>query len=206
MTFWQTPATFRSLNPLRIPRSRDGDEKMSDLKQRMDGALNALKNEFAGLRTGRASTEMLAPVQVEAYGSRTPLAQVGTVSVVDSRMLSVNVWDKSLVAATEKAIRESGLGLNPVAEGQVIRVPLPELNEQRRQELVKVARKYAEDSKISLRNVRRDGMDEIKKQKDDGLGEDEAKREMDKVEKQTAEYVGQIDMLLVTKEKDIMTV
>ena len=179
---------------------------MSDLKHRMEGALTALKTEFAGLRTGRASIDFLNPINVEAYGSRVPLSQVGTVSVAEARLLTVNIWDKSLVAATEKAIRESGLGLNPSVAGQVIRIPMPELNEQRRQELVKVARKYAEESKIAIRNVRRDGMDDVKKQKDDGLGEDDAKREMEKVEKLTADFVTQVDALLAAKEKDILTV
>lgn len=179
---------------------------MTDLKQRMEGALTSLKHEFGGLRTGRASASMLDPVQVDAYGSRMPLNQVGTVSVAEVRLLTVSVWDKSLVAATEKAIRESGLGLNPSVDGQTIRIPLPELNEQRRQELVKVARKYAEEAKVAIRNVRRDGMDDIKKQEKDGLGEDDAKREMEKVEKQTSEFVAQVDVLLASKEKDILTV
>lgn len=180
---------------------------MSDLKQRMEGAVTALKTEFSGLRTGRASVDLLAPVQVDAYGSRVPLNQVGSVSVLEVRMLAVNVWDKSLVGPTEKAIRDSGLGLNPAVDGQIVRIPLPELNEQRRQELVKVGRKYAEDARVAVRNVRRDGMDTIKKdQKDNGLGEDDAKREMEKVEKLTADYVAQIDALLVAKEKDILTV
>ncbi len=179
---------------------------MSSLTQRLEGAITSLKHEFSGLRTGRASTELLSPVQVEAYGSKMPLSQVGTVSVAEARLLTVNVWDKGLVQPTEKAIRESGLGLNPSVDGQLIRIPLPELNEQRRQELVKVARKYAEESRIAIRNVRRDGMDEIKKMKDDGLGEDDAKREMDKVEKEVEGFIAQVDATLATKEKDIMTV
>jgi len=178
---------------------------MSSLTQRLEGAVNATKNEFHGLRTGRASTDLLSPVMVEAYGAKMPLSQVGTVSVADSRMLTVNVWDKSLVAATEKGIRDAGLGLNPSADGQLIRIPLPELNEQRRQELVKLAKKYAEEGRIAIRNVRRDGMDEVKKMKEDGLGEDDAKRESDKVEKEVETFIAQIDALLVAKEKDIMT-
>ena len=179
---------------------------MSDLTHRLEGAINAVKHEFAGLRTGRASTELLAPVMVDAYGSKMPLSQVGTVSVADARMLTVNVWDKGLVQPTEKAIRESGLGLNPAVDGQLIRIPLPELNEQRRQELVKLARKYAEDGRIAIRNIRRDGMDDVKKMKDEGLGEDDAKREMDKVEKEIEGFIAQVDALLATKEKDIMTI
>lgn len=179
---------------------------MSSLTQRLEGAITSLKHEFSGLRTGRASTEILSPVQVDAYGSKMPLSQVGTVSVAEARLLTVNVWDKSLVQPTEKAIRESGLGLNPSVDGQLIRIPLPELNEQRRQELVKLARKYAEEGRIAIRNVRRDGMDEIKKMKDDGLGEDDAKREMDKVEKEIETFIAQVDAALVIKEKDIMTI
>lgn len=179
---------------------------MSSLTQRLEGAITSLKHEFSGLRTGRASPELLAPVQVEAYGSKMPIAQVGTVSVAEARLLTVNVWDKGLVGPTEKAIREAGLGLNPAVDGQLIRIPLPELNEQRRQDLVKLARKYAEESRIAIRNVRRDGMDEIKKMKDDGLGEDDAKREMDKVEKEIEGFIAQVDAVLATKEKDIMTI
>lgn len=178
---------------------------MSTLTSRFEGAINSLKHEFSGLRTGRASADLLSPVMVDAYGSKMPLSQVGTVSVADSRLLTVNVWDKSLVAATEKGIRDSGLGLNPSADGQLIRVPLPELNEQRRQELVKLAKKYAEEGRIAIRNVRRDGMDEVKKMKEDGLGEDDAKRESDKVEKEVEGFIAQVDALLSAKEKDIMT-
>jgi ribosome recycling factor len=179
---------------------------MSDLTHRLEGAVSSLKGEFAGLRTGRASTSLLDPVEVEAYGAKMPLNQVGTVSVSDARSLAVNVWDKGLVAATEKAIRDAGLGLNPMSDGQLIRITLPDLNEQRRQELVKLARKYAEEARIAVRNVRRDGMDTIKKDKEDGLGEDDAKREMEKVEKEVETFIAQIDALLATKEKDILTV
>jgi ribosome recycling factor len=179
---------------------------MSNLTPRLEGAINAVKHEFSGLRTGRASPSLLDPVEVEAYGARMPLNQVGTVSAAEARLLTVNVWDKGLVAATEKAIRDAGLGLNPSVDGQIIRIPLPELNEQRRQELVKLARKYAEDGRIAIRNIRRDGMDAIKKQKDEGMGEDDAKREMDKVEKEIEGFSAQIDTILAAKEKDIMTV
>ena len=179
---------------------------MSALTSRLEGAISNLKSEFSGLRTGRASASLLDPVEVEAYGAKMPLNQVGTVSVAEARLLTVSVWDKGLVAATEKAIREAGLGLNPMSDGQLVRIPIPELNEQRRQELVKLARKYAEETRIAMRNVRRDGMDEIKKQKEAGLGEDDAKREMDKVEKEIEGFIAQVDALLTTKEKDIMTV
>lgn len=177
----------------------------ADLSTRMQGAITSLKTEFAGLRTGRASPDLLTPVMVDAYGSKMPLTQVGSVSATEARLLTVSVWDKSLVGPTEKAIRDAGLGLNPAVDGQTIRIPLPDLNEQRRQELVKLARKYAEESRVAVRNVRRDGMDALKKQKDEGMGEDEVKREMEKVEKLTADFVGQIDTLLAAKEKDITT-
>lgn len=179
---------------------------MSNLTHRLDGAITALKHEFSGLRTGRASASLLDNVEVEAYGTAMPVAQVGTVSVAEARLLTVNVWDKDLVQATEKAIRDAGLGLNPSVDGQLIRIPMPELNEQRRQELVKLARKYAEESRIAVRNIRRDGMDAVKKAKDEGMGEDDAKREMDKVEKEIENYIGQIDTLLTAKEKDITTI
>lgn len=179
---------------------------MSDLTQRFNGAITALKHEFAGLRTGRASPSLLDSVVVEAYGAPMPINQVGTVNAAEARLLTVNVWDKGLVGAVEKAIRDAGLGLNPAADGQLVRVPLPELNEQRRQELVKLARKAAEEGRIALRNVRRDGMDVIKKAKEDGLGEDDAKREMEAVEKEVETFVKQVDELLAAKEKDIMTV
>lgn len=179
---------------------------MSDLTTRLNGAINAVKHEFAGLRTGRASPALLDSVTVEAYGAPMPINQVGTVTAAEARLLTVNVWDKGLVSAVEKAIRDAGLGLNPSADGQTVRVPLPELNEQRRQELVKLARKAAEEGRIAIRNVRRDGMDEIKKDKDDGLGEDDAKRAMEAVEKEIEGFIKQVDELLALKEKDIMTV
>lgn len=179
---------------------------MSNLTPRLEGAINAVKHEFSGLRTGRATPALLDPIEVEAYGSRMPINQVGTVSAAEARLLTVNVWDKGLVQATEKAIRDAGLGLNPAVDGQLIRIPMPELNEQRRQELVKLARKYAEEGRIAIRNIRRDGMDEIKKMKEEGLGEDDAKREMDKVEKEIESFVAQVDTILTAKEKDIMTV
>lgn len=180
---------------------------MADLRRRMDGAFEVLKNEFAGLRTGRASAGMLDPVQVDVYGSKMPLNQVGTVNVHEPRMLTVQVWDASSVKAVEKAIRESGLGLNPQTEGAVIRVPVPELNEERRQELTKVAGKYAEAARISVRNIRRDGMDGLKKmEKDSDISEDDHKRMSDDVQKLTDELIGKIDTQLSEKEKDIMTI
>ncbi|MDD9913002.1 MAG: ribosome recycling factor [Alphaproteobacteria bacterium] len=180
---------------------------MSDLEQRMTGALNALQKEFQGLRTGRASVDLLNPVTVDAYGSSMPLNQVGTVSAPEARTLTVQVWDKGMVASVEKAIRDAGLGLNPVADGQSVRVPMPELNEERRQELIKVAKKYAEEARIAIRNVRRDGMDVIKKQQKDGdLSEDDAKREENDVQKLTDNFVKQVDTLLSSKETDIMQV
>ena len=180
---------------------------MSDLQPRMNGALEALKKEFNGLRTGRATPELLNPVVVDAYGQQMPLNQVGTVSVTDARMITVSVWDKGMIPAVEKGIRESGLGLNPSPDGDIVRVPLPELNEERRQELIKVARKYAEDARVAVRNVRRDGMDTVKKQQGDGLlSEDDARRETDSVQKLTDDMIAKVDEILADKEKDIMQV
>lgn len=176
----------------------------ADLKRRMDGAIDNLKNEFSGLRTGRASVSMLEPVMVDVYGSKMPLNQVGTVGVPESRLLTVQVWDMNNAQAVDKAIRESGLGLNPQTEGGLIRVPIPELNEERRKELTKVAGQYAESARVSIRNVRRDGMDDIKKDKD--LSEDDKKRESDEVQKLTDEKIKVIDEMQVAKDKDIMTV
>lgn len=179
----------------------------NDIRSRMQKSMDALKHEFAGLRTGRASVDLLAPVQVEAYGAVSPLSQVASVAVVDARMLSVQVWDRGLVGAVERGIRDAGLGLNPSSDGQVVRVPLPELNEQRRQELIKVARRYAEEGRVAVRNVRRDAMDAIKKaQKDSEISEDEARRQSDEVQKMTDDFVAQVDTALAAKEKDIMQV
>src|ERR671933_358735 len=157
---------------------------LNDIKRRMQGAVNALKHDLASLRTGRASANLLDPIQVEAYGSMMPVNQVATVSVPEPRLLSVQVWDRSMVHAVEKAIREAGLGLNPLTEGQTIRLRIPEMNEQRRKEMVKVAHKYAEESRIAIRHVRRDGLDLLKKMKKDGvLGEDEERRQEEQVQK-----------------------
>ena len=178
-----------------------------DLRQRMDGALASLKNEFTGLRTGRASVELLNPIVVDAYGQETPISQIGTVGVPDARTLSVQVWDKGMVASVEKAIREAGLGLNPTVDGQIVRIPMPELTTERRQELSKVARQYAEKTRVAIRNVRRDGMDEVKKlQKDGDFSEDEAKREETQVQKLTDEHVKLVDEMLTKKEADITQV
>ncbi|MEM1075796.1 MAG: ribosome recycling factor [Pseudomonadota bacterium] len=177
-----------------------------DLERRMDGAMSSLKTEFASLRTGRASASMLEPITVEAYGQRTPINQVGTVNVPESRMVTINVWDKGLVGPVEKAIRESGLGINPQLNGTIIMLPIPELNEERRRELTKVAGQYAENARVSVRNVRRDGMDQIKKAKSDGLSEDDQKLWEAEVQDITDRFIKAIDDQLATKQSEIMQV
>lgn len=178
-----------------------------DLERRMDGAITALHTELQGLRTGRASTHLLETVQVSAYGSMMPINQVGSVSVMDARMLAVNVWDKGLVSAADKAVREAGLGLNPVVDGQTLRIPIPPLNEERRMELSKVAGKYAESARIAVRNVRRDGMDALKKMEKDGdISEDESRGLSDEVQKLTDQFIKQVDETLKAKEAEIMQV
>jgi ribosome recycling factor len=177
-----------------------------DLGRRMDGALANLKIEFASLRTGRASASMLEPVMVDAYGAITPINQVGTVNVPEPRMVTVNVWDKGLVGKVEKAIRESGLGINPQLNGTIIMLPIPELNEERRRELTKVAGSYAENGRVSIRNVRRDGMDQIKKAKADGLSEDDQKLWEDEVQDMTDAAIKSVDAALETKQAEIMQV
>ncbi len=173
----------------------------------MDGALEVLRNEFAGLRTGRASASLLDPVVVEAYGNSMPLNQVSTVSVPDPRMIIVQVWDRANVKATEKAIRESGLGLNPQTEGQTLRVPIPDLNEERRKELTKVAARYAEQARVSVRNVRRDGMDLLKKQEKEHKLTQDQHRKLDKdVQALTDETIKKVDALLAQKDKEILQV
>jgi ribosome recycling factor len=180
---------------------------MNDLKRRMGATFDKLKEEFAGLRTGRASTGMLDPVTVEVYGSRMPINQVATIGVPEPRLLTVQVWDSSATKSVEKAIREAGLGLNPQAEGTLIRVPIPELNQERRTELTKVAGKYAEAARVSIRNIRRDGMDMLKQMlKDSEISEDDQKRQADAVQKLTDEHIQKVDKQLADKEKDIMTV
>lgn len=180
---------------------------LADVKRRMQGALQSFKGDLASLRSGRASANMLDPIQVEAYGARQPLAQLATVSVPEARLLSVQVWDRSMVNAVEKAIRESDLGLNPQTEGQVLRIRIPELNEQRRKEMVKVAHKYAEESKIAVRHVRRDAIDIIKKvEKDGAFTKDDVTRQSDLVQKATDQHIGEIDQALAAKEKEILSV
>jgi ribosome recycling factor len=179
----------------------------ADLTRRMDGALETLKREFAGLRTGRASPGLLEPVRVEAYGSEVPLTQVGTIGVPEPRMLTVQVWDKTLVGAVERAIRDSGIGLNPASDGQLVRVPIPMLTAERRTELAKLAGKYAEGARIAVRGVRRDGMEQIKAlEKKGDIGEDEMKDWSEQVQKLTDQYVKRVDESLVDKEKDIKQV
>lgn len=180
---------------------------INDLEAKMKAGIDALKRDLSGLRTGRASVHLLDPLQVNVYGSKMPLAQVGTVSVPEPRTISIQVWDRSNVSAVEKAIRESNLGLNPVIDGQLIRLPIPTLTADRRKELVKIAHEYAEKSKVSVRNVRRDGMDQLKKLEKDGeISEDEHRRESTIVQDLTDKYVKEVDNLLATKEQEIQTV
>ena len=177
-----------------------------DLERRMDGAIASLRTEFSSLRTGRASATMLEPVMVDAYGSPTPINQVGTVNVPEPRMVTVNVWDKSLVNKVEKAIRESGLGINPQLNGTIIMLPIPELNEERRRELTKVASQYAENARVAVRNVRRNAMDDIKKAKSDGMSEDDQKFWETEVQEMTDRFVSHIDEALEVKQSEIMQV
>jgi len=180
---------------------------LSDLKRRMEGAITAFKHDIASLRTGRASANVLDPVTVEAYGSRMPLNQVANITVPEPRMLAVSIWDKSMVGAVDRAIRESNLGLNPIVDGQNLRIPLPELNEERRRSLVKIAHDYAEKGKVAIRHVRRDGMDELKKAEKDGdIGQDISRSQSEKVQKMTDDMISDIDRLLAEKEKEIMQV
>ena len=182
------------------------DIDTDDLARRMDGAIAALRTEFASLRTGRASASMLDPVQVDAYGSMTPINQVGTVNVPEPRMVTINVWDKSLVGKVEKAIRESGLGINPQLNGTIIMLPIPELNEERRTQLTKVAAQYAEHARVAIRNVRRDGMDQIKKAKAQGMSEDDQKLWEAEVQELTNAHIAKVDAALETKQAEIMQV
>jgi ribosome recycling factor len=178
-----------------------------DLQRRMDGAIAAFKHDLASLRTGRASSNLLDPIQVQAYGTAMPINQVATVSVPEPRMLSVSVWDKSMVGAVDRAIRESNLGFNPIVDGTTLRIPLPELNEQRRKELVKIAHNYAENARVAARHVRRDGMDHLKKAEKDGIiSEDDHRSQSDRVQKMTDETISTIDSLLGEKEAEIMHV
>jgi len=180
---------------------------IADLKKRMNGAIDVLRREFAGLRTGRASASLLEPLVVSAYGGEMPLNQLGTVSVPEARLLSVQVWDKELVKAVEKAIRTSDLGLNPAVEGTMIRVPIPELSEERRAELAKVAARYSEAARVAVRNVRRDGMEQLKRlEKDSEISQDEHHKSADRVQELTDSEIKEINDMLAAKESEIMTV
>jgi len=186
--------------------SDDIEIDTDDLQRRMEGAIASLRTEFASLRTGRAAASMLDPIQVEAYGQSTPINQLGTVNVPEPRMVTINVWDKAMVGKVEKAIRESGLGINPQLNGTIIMLPIPELNEQRRRELTKVAATYAESARVAIRNVRRDGMDQLKKAKTAGMSEDEVKIWTDEVQELTDKFIAQVDSSLQTKQDEIMQV
>ncbi|HVT54481.1 MAG TPA: ribosome recycling factor [Xanthobacteraceae bacterium] len=186
---------------------KPGAFDLADVKRRMQASLGVLKQELGGLRTGRASPNLVEPIQVEAYGSHMPMNQVATVSVPEPRLISIQVWDNSVVKAVEKAIRDSSLGLNPSTEGTTVRIRIPELNQERRQELVKVAHKYAEAARVAVRHVRRDGLDHLKKlQKDGHVSEDEIKRHEAEVQKATDQSIADIDQALASKEKEIMSV
>ncbi len=186
--------------------SDDIEIDLDDLEKRMSGALASMRNEFQSLRTGRASATMIEPVTVEVYGAVTPINQLATVNVPEPRMLTINVWDKANVGKVEKAIRQSGLGINPVVDGTILRLPIPELNEERRRELAKVAGKYAEDARIAVRNVRRDGMDQIKKAKAAGMGEDDQKLWSEEIQTLTDAGIKNIDDALASKQEEIMQV
>jgi ribosome recycling factor len=178
-----------------------------DIQRRMDGAISAFKHDLASLRTGRASSNLLDPIQVQAYGSPMPINQVATVSVPEPRMINVSVWDKQLVGAVDRAIRESNLGFNPIMDGNNLRIPLPELNEQRRKELAKIAHNYAESARVAARHVRRDGMDVVKKAEKDGdVSKDDSHTQSERIQKMTDETISAIDALLAEKEAEIMQV
>ena len=178
-----------------------------DLQRRMDGAISAFRQDIASLRTGRASSNLLDAVQVQAYGSSMPINQVANVSVPEPRMISVSVWDKSMVGAVDRAIREANLGFNPIMDGTTLRIPLPELNEQRRKELVKLAHGYAENARVAIRHVRRDGMENLKKsEKDAVIGQDDHRVQQDRVQKMTDDTIHMVDGLLTEKEAEIMQV
>ncbi len=180
---------------------------LSDIQRRMDGAVSAFKSDLASLRTGRASANLLDPITVEAYGTQMPINQVANVTVPESRMITVNVWDKTMVGPLDRAIRESNLGFNPIVDGQTLRIPLPELNEQRRKELVKIAHDYAEKARVAVRHVRRDGMDAVKKsEKDSEIGQDDSRSLSDRVQKMTDDTIARIDSMVGEKEQEIMQV
>ena len=186
--------------------SDDLDIDLDAIQRRMDGAMNALKTEFASLRTGRASASIVEPIMVDAYGQMTPINQLGTVNVPEPRMVVINVWDKAMIAKVERAIRDSGIGINPVTDGPLIRLPIPELNEERRRQLSKVAATYSENAKVAVRNVRRDGMDQIKKAKAAGMGEDDQKMWSEEVQDLTDKAILNIDRALESKQAEIMQV
>lgn len=185
----------------------DFNQVKSETKNKMEKTLDSLKTDFGGLRAGRAHVSLLDGIMVEAYGSMTPLSQVGTISVPDARTLSISVWDRGLAKAVEKAIMESDLGLNPASDGQLIRIPIPPLSEERRKELTKVAGKYAENNKVAIRNLRREALDEVKKMKKEGtISEDDEKRYENEIQKMTDESIKKIDEMFAQKEKDILQV
>jgi ribosome recycling factor len=184
----------------------DIDIDLDDLQRRMEGALSSLRTEFASLRTGRASGSILEPIQIEAYGQMTPINQLGTVNVPEPRMVTINVWDKGMVGKVEKAIRESGLGINPQLNGTIIMLPIPELNEERRTQLTKVAANYAESARVSIRNVRRDGMDQVKKAKGQGMSEDDQKMYQEEIQDLTDKHIALVDKALEGKQQEIMQV
>ncbi len=184
----------------------DEEIDIGALEKRMEGALNALRSEFGSLRTGRASASMLDPVMVEAYGSTMPVNQLGTITVPEPRMVLVNVWDKALVNTVDRAIRNSGLGINPQMDGTILRLPIPELNEERRRELAKVAGTYAEHARVAVRNVRRDGMDHLKRAKASGMSEDDEKLWHDEIQELTDTAIKKIDVALTTKQEEIMQI
>ncbi len=186
--------------------SDDLEIDIADLSRRMDGAMTALRHEFASLRTGRASASLVEPIQVDAYGQMTPLNQLGTVNVPEPRMVTINIWDKAMVGKVEKAIRESGLGINPQTNGTIIMLPIPELNEERRRELTKVAAQYSEHARVAIRNIRRDGMDQIKKAKAAGMAEDDQKMWQDEVQELTDKAIAAVDKALEAKQAEIMQV
>ncbi|MBA4489734.1 ribosome recycling factor [Paracoccus sp. S1E-3] len=186
--------------------SDDIEIDTDDLERRMNGAMESLRHEFGSLRTGRASASMVEPIMVDAYGSPTPINQIGTVNVPEPRMVTINIWDKALVGKAEKAIRESGLGINPQLNGTIIMLPIPELNEERRRELTKVAAQYAEHARVAIRNVRRDGMDQVKKAKAAGMSEDDQKLWEDEVQSLTNRMIARVDEVLEAKQAEIMQV
>jgi ribosome recycling factor len=183
------------------------DPLLTDLRRRMDGALEVLRKEFGGLRTGRASASLLEPITIQAYGSSVPLNQVANINVPEPRMLTVQVWDRAMVKAVDKAIREAGLGLNPQTEGQVIRIPIPDLNEERRRELTRVSAKYAEQARVSVRNVRRDGIDVLKRrEKETDITQDQQRKLQQEVQHLTDDYIRRIDEALAQKDREILQV